>query len=386
MGFKLIPKASEKPDKRPITIADPSQNAKCNAPDTWGTFDDALRQLEDRRCSAIGYALNNDIVGIDLDGARWIRDDGSLTDEAQDLVRRCGSYAERSVSGRGLHILLRGKLSGSGHRNGASGVEVYGAKRFFIVTGDQIKGTTSEVNENPAFVSELTNLAKFPDVAERAEQTEMAEKQREAEDGFCLSALSALSATPDAIVAKTIPSQEGERNACLMKLARGLKFDAGLKDQPLREVRPWFNKWYGKAKSIIGTKSTEENWADFVHAWNQAKYPLGVDIRQVALERAKANPLSDEWGYESDIVRLLGAWCRELASFSDYSKPDGRFFLGSHDAGKRLGIEPKQAGRYLEMFCAEGVLELIEKGTPGLNGRANRYRWIGRQNQGTRDK
>ena len=47
---------------------------------------------------------------------------------------RYGKETEKSRSGRGVHILMRGKLPFSG-KNNLAGLEIYQARRFFIMTG-----------------------------------------------------------------------------------------------------------------------------------------------------------------------------------------------------------------------------------------------------------
>ena len=51
-----------------------------------------------------------------------------------DIMGACQSYTEKSKSGRGVHILLRGTLPFSG-KNNLEGVEIYQSRRFFIMTG-----------------------------------------------------------------------------------------------------------------------------------------------------------------------------------------------------------------------------------------------------------
>lgn len=56
---------------------------------------------------------------------------------ASDIISHCGSYTEKSRSGRGVHILLKGSLPFKG-RNNRAGVEIYRSGRYFIMTGKVI--------------------------------------------------------------------------------------------------------------------------------------------------------------------------------------------------------------------------------------------------------
>lgn len=102
-------------------------------PETWGTFEDAVANVEREVYNGIGFVFNDsDLVGIDVDAGR--DEDGFLSPLAVDLIRHCGSYTEWSRSGRGVHILVKGKLPFKG-RNNRNGVEIYRTGRYFIMTG-----------------------------------------------------------------------------------------------------------------------------------------------------------------------------------------------------------------------------------------------------------
>ena len=81
---------------------------------------------------------------IDLDDA--IGPDGALTPDAQLIVDTLDSYTEVSVSGTGLHVVVRGLPPERFTKNGFAGpVEVYPKRgaRFMLVTGDTRPGLGS---------------------------------------------------------------------------------------------------------------------------------------------------------------------------------------------------------------------------------------------------
>ena len=51
------------------------------------------------------------------------------------FLGKCKSYTEKSRSGRGFHIIMRGSLPFKG-KNNLNGVEIYKASRYFIMTGE----------------------------------------------------------------------------------------------------------------------------------------------------------------------------------------------------------------------------------------------------------
>ena len=110
--------------------------AESNNPDTWTSFDNAYKQVSTGCYDYVGFVFNdNGIVGIDIDTG--VDEDGFLTDIAVDIMGKCGSYTEKSKSGRGFHILVKGDIPFKG-KNNRKGVEIYKQSRYFIMTGDVI--------------------------------------------------------------------------------------------------------------------------------------------------------------------------------------------------------------------------------------------------------
>lgn len=116
--------------------ANEKKGASSVNPETWSDFPTALKAVEDGIYDNLGFVFNNNgIVGIDIDCG--FDDDGFLSEISMDIMRACKSYTEKSRSGRGVHILLRGDIPFKGKNNG-KGVEIYKSSRYFIVTGDKL--------------------------------------------------------------------------------------------------------------------------------------------------------------------------------------------------------------------------------------------------------
>ena len=110
--------------------------ASSTRPSTWNTFENATEAVFAGRYDHIGFVFNdNGIVGIDIDDG--YDEEGFLSPLASDIIGVCKSYTERSKSGRGFHILLKGDLPFSG-KNNRNGVEIYKTARYFIMTGDVV--------------------------------------------------------------------------------------------------------------------------------------------------------------------------------------------------------------------------------------------------------
>ena len=103
---------------------------------TWDTFDLVKRTVEQGWYDNVGFVFNdNGIVGVDIDDG--YDQEGFLSPLAADIIGVCQSYTERSRSGRGFHILLKGNLPFKG-KNNRNGVEIYKTARYFIMTGDVV--------------------------------------------------------------------------------------------------------------------------------------------------------------------------------------------------------------------------------------------------------
>lgn len=109
--------------------------ASSTNPSTWSSFDDAVLAVQTGRYDYLGFVFNdNGIVGIDIDDG--YTPDGKLSNIAIDIIEQCQGYTERSRSGRGFHIFVKGDIPFKG-KNNLAGVEIYKTARFFIMTGDK---------------------------------------------------------------------------------------------------------------------------------------------------------------------------------------------------------------------------------------------------------
>ena len=112
------------------------QAASSTDPVTWADFATAYAAVADGRCDYCGFVFHdNGIVGIDIDAG--YTQTGEVTQTASEIIRKCHSYTERSKSGRGFHIFLKGRLPFKG-RNNLKGIEIYQSSRFFIMTGEVV--------------------------------------------------------------------------------------------------------------------------------------------------------------------------------------------------------------------------------------------------------
>ena len=119
--------------KIPMRV-DTLYSASSTNPDTWCSFGETEKAICCGEISYPGFVFNdNGIVGVDIDDG--YDEEGFLSPLAADIIGKCKSYTEKSKSGRGFHILLKGDLPFKG-KNNRNGVEIYKTARYFIMTGD----------------------------------------------------------------------------------------------------------------------------------------------------------------------------------------------------------------------------------------------------------
>lgn len=119
--------------------------ASSTNPQTWATFDTAHKAVSKGLYDYCGFVFNdNGYVGIDIDDGYDL--DGFISPIAAEIIGKCQSYTEKSKSGRGFHIILKGTLPFKG-KNNLAGVEMYKTARYFIMTGNTLIYKKIEENQ-----------------------------------------------------------------------------------------------------------------------------------------------------------------------------------------------------------------------------------------------
>ena len=140
----------QKIPKRPT--CDSLTNGSSTDPTCWADFNTAARAMlhhSDSRNVGLGFVLVGDdtsdspIVGFDLDDS--LKADGEIKPWAAKIMESLEpiAYTEVSPSGTGLKCFVSGDLpdgfvSKKSFGDGKEGTEVYGAGRYFAVTGDRL--------------------------------------------------------------------------------------------------------------------------------------------------------------------------------------------------------------------------------------------------------
>ena len=117
-----VPKRPYNPlTRRPASPTDSS---------TWVTFEEAVAS----GVTAIGFMLSeyDPLFVIDLDTYK-----SEAPENHRLILEAAGTYAERSQSGQGMHIIGRG-IVGDGRNSRAHAIEIYDRDRFIIMTGNRV--------------------------------------------------------------------------------------------------------------------------------------------------------------------------------------------------------------------------------------------------------
>lgn len=142
-------KETNKLEKRLIDCKT-GEYAESDNPATWSGFENACKFAKENGCTTLAYALDgkDNIACIDLDGC--FEKNGDMSDLAAEAFQLGnGTYTEKSVSGRGVHIF--GKTNGMDLRTFSKDgdLEFYQKTHFIAMTGDDYGSTELKSFDTP---------------------------------------------------------------------------------------------------------------------------------------------------------------------------------------------------------------------------------------------
>lgn len=167
------------------------------------------------------------------------------------------------------------------------------------------------------------------------------------------------------LIVSTMPSQEGERNRCLFRLASRLRIIPGIAlDEEQR--RMILKEWHRLALPVIGTKELFVSWTDFETAWERLATGQAWSLEMAA---RTAPPCAIAKNYRLPEMKMLVNLCAALQRKAGETP----FFLSCRDAGRSIGTDHHRAHRLLRRLKYDGVLIETRKGTQGTRGRATEW-------------
>lgn len=289
-----------------------------------------------------------------------------------------------SKSGRGYHIFFRSTLTKDDtstfneiHIKAAGLVSLPPSMHKSGVRYEWIIPLPERVDQLPLIdpynwnLDKVTEDTEEPEDLEDTDDTERHRSHRGGSENWLDYLDSELKKEVENAIEHTLPQKQGQRNDAVFPLCQWLKALPELRNLPAKELKPIVKEWHKRAYPVIGTKNFTVTWADFIHAWPRVKWPKGdVMLSQAvkkALEGKTVLPEIDE--YDTEEARLLLKVCYELQQ----GMGDSPFFLASRKAGGIIGLSHRAAFKLLEMFVADGKLELVQTHT---TRKAPRYRYI----------
>jgi hypothetical protein len=119
-------------DDKPTKVLYQASRRRASSTDsaTWTTFEQAVEAFEKHDFDGVGFVFHpgNPYAGADIDDV--------TEDEAQKWIEKFNSYAERSPSGNGFHIICKAEVTKGTNRDEG---ELYSSGRFFTMTGDVVR-------------------------------------------------------------------------------------------------------------------------------------------------------------------------------------------------------------------------------------------------------
>lgn len=225
------------------------KGAMADNPASWGTFDQALQLMNERRyVKGIGFEFANGYAGIDID--HCIDQNGNINEMAAEIIRIMDSYTEYSPSKTGVHILFKTtKPPFRGFRNDNIGLEIYNSGRFFTITGEPY-GPVKPVNERTAQLNQVIDkfFPKSEKPAERPYNNTVAAFRSDVatRDIWANAFKSANGMAIKALYNGQIEGYESQSSADLAlcnHLAYWANGDKGLMDKMFRESALYREKW-----------------------------------------------------------------------------------------------------------------------------------------------
>lgn len=143
---------------------DGQAKASTTAKKTWCSFDEALDAYNNGRVDGVGFVFTREdnYVGVDVDKC-YDPETGRFNHSAEHCLDTASqTYAEWSPSGKGIHIIGKGRKPRDAHsKDTASGVEVYEHKRFFTMTFSKITDRPADRPDDVAdFQEGLENICQ----------------------------------------------------------------------------------------------------------------------------------------------------------------------------------------------------------------------------------
>jgi putative DNA primase/helicase len=130
---------------------------------TWNTYEAIVNGAVINETQGVGIMTDGSFVGFDLDGCRNPAT-GEIAEWARRVINTLGTYTEITPSGYGVRVYATGQLPDGARRFSLAlsagfgnkvGIECYGEKRYFTVTGSRVGDRSGLQSSNVAQAHQL---------------------------------------------------------------------------------------------------------------------------------------------------------------------------------------------------------------------------------------
>ena len=213
--------------------------ASVTDPSTWGTYDQAQTYAQANGCDGVGIVLTGQegVFAIDLDDC--LDEDGIAVPWVRELLDYAETYTEKSPSGRGLRMIVKGTLD-KALVCASAGVEVYGRGRYVTITGDALPGAPDEIREAPRTMEALRHRvdARRAELAAQAKGAVKAPLVASSKETFSSRVNALALAHLDAWVSELLPSAKPCTNGYRISshdLGRELQEDLSITPEGIKD-------------------------------------------------------------------------------------------------------------------------------------------------------
>ncbi len=183
VGWRYIIKDNkEKPTKVPFHLCS-GRPASVNDPDTWCHWVDVEKHGANFDGVGFVFSDNDPFFFVDFD-ATTVQDNLDTQMRIYNIIE---TYAERSPSGNGAHLIGLGKFEGRGRKTGD--IELYCRQRFATFTGDVLRNVEPQPTEHLSILyQQMTKHEDIPvyepDGPERYSDDEIITRAMNASNGY----------------------------------------------------------------------------------------------------------------------------------------------------------------------------------------------------------
>jgi putative DNA primase/helicase len=158
--WRIEPAKKGTPTKVPYNSGKPKAKASTKAPETWGTFPQAVSAAKSNGFGGVGFVFyeKDPYTGMDLDKCRDPQS-GELKYCAQVILNYINSWPDVTPSKTGVHIISRAKWPAPTGKQKTMPcgmkIEVYDKLRFFTMPGIPLEGTPTTIEHRQAEIEAL---------------------------------------------------------------------------------------------------------------------------------------------------------------------------------------------------------------------------------------